>query len=281
MNARLLIHTLGIAAAAAGIMLATLLPFLPGDYDSLAETLSAMARVFGVVGLLLVPVGALWVASEYWSRLAGKQYGIAIAALIVPSIVWILGSLMMLVVGSLTLGVGMLVFWIYAVSRAWAALKRLKKAGPRPPSAVAFYLLIVPVAVLILQILLVGRAIESSRNRAIRNSAQLIADIERYRAAQGRYPASLLAVWADYKTGVIGIKEYVYEPSGDAYNLVFEQIALAVGTREFVVYNPRDEQVMTSHANDLLTRTHELTWRRGYYAVNHASHPHWKYFWFD
>jgi hypothetical protein len=240
-----------------------------------------MARVFGVLGLLLVPVGALWVASEYWSPLAGRKRGIAIAALIVPSVFWVLGSLMMLAVGNLTLGAGMLVLWASLVSRAWPALKRMKNASPRPPSAVAFYMLIVPVAVLILQLLLVGRAIESSRNRAIRNSAELIAHIEQYRAAQGRYPPSLLSVHADYKTGVIGIKEYRYEASGDAYNLVFEQIALAVGTREFVAYNPRDEQVMTSHANDLLTRTHELRWRRGYYAVNDAPQPHWKYFWFD
>jgi hypothetical protein len=158
------LHVLGIMALTAGILLCTLLPFLPGDYDSLAETLSA---------------------------------------------------------------------------------------------------------------------IESSRNRAIRNSAEMVAHIEQYRAAHGRYPVSLLAVWGDYKPGLIGIKEYLYEPSGDAYNLVFEQIALAFGTREFVVYNPRDEQVMTSHANDLLQRTHELAWRRGYYAVNDAPYPHWKYFWFD
>lgn len=277
-------HVVGIIAVTALIVLGTLLPFLPGDYDSLAETLSWMCRVFGVVGLLLVPIGALWVASGYWRRLAGKHYGIAIAALIVPSIVWVLGSFMMFVVGNLTLGAGMLVLWIYAVSRAWPRMRRMKSAGPRPPSAVAFYLLIVPVAVLLIQLAVVPRAIESSRNRAIRNSAPLIGDIEQYRAANGRYPESLLSLWADYKPGVIGIKEYLYEPSGDAYNLVFEQSALNVGTSEIVVYNPHDRQAMTSHKLDRLRLTPQqltLEQTRGHYAVHDAPHPHWKYFWFD
>jgi len=31
------------------------------------------SQLFGKVGLLLVPVGALWMASGYWSRLAGNN----------------------------------------------------------------------------------------------------------------------------------------------------------------------------------------------------------------
>ena len=102
----------------------------------------------------------------------------------------------------------------------------------------------------------------------------MIADIEQYRAAHGRYPASLLSVWEDYLPGVIGIKEYHYEPSGDAYNLFFEQFALHFGTREFVMYNPRDQQAMTSHKLDLLQLTPQelaLEQTRGHYAVHDAA----------
>lgn len=38
-------HFLRIIAATAGIMLATVLPFLPGRYESLAVALSTMARI--------------------------------------------------------------------------------------------------------------------------------------------------------------------------------------------------------------------------------------------
>ena len=280
----MLTNFLRIIAATAVIVLCTLLPFLPGRFDSLAAPLSGMSRIFGVVGLLLVPVGALWAASGYWNRLAAKQYPIAIAALIASSVVWILISLGALVSSGFLLGLGSLALWAYGVSRVLPRLRLLKSAPPRPTSAVALYLLIVPVAVTLLQMAVVAPAIESSRNRAIRNSARLIADIEQYRAAHGRYPASLLSVWEDYLPGVIGIKEYHYEPSGETYNLFFEQVALHFGTREFVMYNPRDQHVMTSHKMDLLQFTPEelaLERSRGHYAVHDAPHPHWKYFWFD
>jgi hypothetical protein len=147
----LVIHSLGLIAATAGIILCTLLPFFPGSYDSLAGLLSAAARLFGVVGLLFVPEGALWVASGYWSRLAGKQYGIAVAVLIASSLIWLLASLGALIADEQVLGLGAIAVWIYAVSRVLPPLKRFRSATPRPPSPVAFYLLIVPVAVALLQ----------------------------------------------------------------------------------------------------------------------------------
>ena len=280
----MLTHVLRMTTATGGIILGTLLPFLPGRYDSLAVPLSLMSQIFGTVGLLLVPLGALWLASGYWRRLAGTQYGIAIAALIASSVVWVIVSLGAFVSGGLLLGLGAFAIGIYVVSRVWPRLKGLKSAAPRPGSAVAFYLLIVPVAVALLQLAVIAPAIEFSRSRAIRNSARLIADIEQYRAAHGRYPASLLSVWEDYLPGIIGIKEYHYEPSGDAYNLFFEQLSFRLGTREFVMYNPRDQQAMTSHKMDILQMTAQelaLDQTRGHYALHDAPHPHWKYFWFD
>lgn len=264
MTIRLLTHSLAIAIATAGVVLGTLLPFLPGPYDSLAVPLSVMPQIFGMVGLLLVPVGALWVASGYWRRLAVKQYGIAIAALIASSVVWLIVSLGGLVSSGLLLALGAIALWIVLVSIVLPRLRRLKGATLRSTSPVAFYLIIVPVAVALLQMAVVAPAIEFSRSRAIRNSARLIADIEQYRAANGRYPASLLSVWEDYLPGVIGIKEYHYEPSGNAYNLFFEQLAFHFGTREFVMYNPRDQQVLTSYKVDRLQLTpQELTRRLG------------------
>ena len=42
------------------VIVATFLPFVPGGHDPLAVPLSAMAWALGRVGLLLVPVGGLW-----------------------------------------------------------------------------------------------------------------------------------------------------------------------------------------------------------------------------
>jgi len=80
---------------------------------------------------------------------------------------------------------------------------------------------------------------------------------------------------------VVGVERFHYERSGDAYNLVFEQVASNPATREFVVYNPLDLQAFTSHRMALLRHPDQIENWRGYFAVHPTQHPHWKYFWFD
>ena len=63
---------------------------------------------------------------------------------------------------------------------------------------------------------------------------------------------SLLALWPDYKPSVIGIKQYHYEPNGEAYNVYFEQLSNRFGTREIVMYNKLDQHAFASHAAHIL-----------------------------
>ena len=275
------IHLAGLVAATGVIMLCTLLPFLPGRHDSLAVPLSGMAQLFGTAGLLLVPFGAAWWWAEYARASAGKRRVFGIAALVVAALVWMVISLVGAIHGGFSVGVAALIIGAWAMARL---LPRLRRAASNPAttSAIPVYLVVLPLAAALLQYATVPAAVDSSRSRAIRNSERLIADIERYRAANGRYPASLLSLWPDYSPGLIGIERFHYEPSGEAYNVVFEQFTYRLGTREIVMYNPRDEQVATSHAMDLIDFAGaDLERRRGFYAVHDARHPHWKYFWFD
>lgn len=280
----MMLHVLGISAAIAFVMLCTLLPFMPGSYDSLAGPVSFMARIFGWVSLLLVPVGALWLLASRVKRFQGKEHVFGRIALVVWSIVLLAVSFVALTTSGFVLGIATLLLGGYATSLLVPRVKELATLPSRHASVASLYLIIVPLAVFVLQRALIPPAIEFSRDRAIENSAQLIADIESHRAANGQYPTSLLSAWRDYSPRILGIDRYQYEKRGDAFNLVFEQPALNFGTREFVVYNPRDEQVFTSHALDLLQNTPEqlrLEWTRGHYAVHAAKQPHWKYFWFD
>lgn len=275
-HAVMITHFLRITTATAFIILCSVLPFLPGRYDAMAVPLSMLAQLFGKVGLLLVPVGAFWAAAETWSGSARTRYVFAITALIASSVVWLIISIGALF-ESLTLGIFALVCGGYGIARL---LPRLKS----PNRAVAFYLLIVPVAVTLIQLVIGEPLTDFSRDRAIRNSAPLIADIERYRAANGRYPLSLVSVNKDYWPSVIGIRDYQYEPRGDAYNLLFEQITFELGTKEIVMYNPRGEHAMTSHAMDVLQLTPEqlaLDQTRGHNSLHDAPQPNWKYFRFD
>ena len=269
-----------MATAVAFALLCTLLPFLPGGYDPLAGPLSTMAQFGAMAALLLVPVGALWLVSQYSQALAARRQGLTVLTLAVALLVWgfvsLAGWVSSAMLGALTAAFG---FYLLAL-----AIRRRRRPSAAPVSAVAMALClgVLPIAVVALQWAIVPVAVELSRDRAIRNSERLIADIERHHATNGHYPTSLQGLWPDYKTGVMGIEKYRYEPSGQAYNVFFEQPALRFGTREIVMYNPRDEQEMTSHTADLLDRTpQQLNRMRGYYASGHTTHPHWKYFWFD
>lgn len=275
-------HILGIVATIAFVVLCTLLPFLPGSYDGLAVALSEMAHMFGILGLLLVPIGLLWIAADRSERLSKKRHLFPLLALIASTLVWAGLWLAAVVHSGFVSGFAIVAVWVWVLRKAWTNLRRTKTLDRA--SALPFYLVAVPVVVALLQWAFVERAIQSSRNRAILNSAPLLAAIEDYRVRNGKYPTSLLAELPDYGPHVIGIREFRYEPHGEGYNLVFEQFNYRFGTREFVVYNPRDEHVMTAHASDILELTPEqlvVERTRGHHARHDLPQPHWKLFWFD
>jgi MFS family permease len=263
-------HVAGMAAVIAVLMLCALLPFLPGRSDPLAVPLSQMTTAFALTGVLVVPFAGLSYAASRTPRLQGWQRGFATAMLVAASFVWLVVSLVALgstgwPLAAITLASGGLALWR---GRRWLTTP----AG-------SLYLVIVPLTVAALAFALLPRAVESGRNRAIRNAAPLIADIERYRAAHGQYPPAIPALSNDYLTGVAGVAQYRYEPAGDSFHVYFEQLTFRLGTREIVMYNPKDEHAIVSHDSDALRRP--MPQRSGFYAMNDAPEPHWKYFWFD
>ncbi len=286
-------HLLRIAGITSAIVLCTYYPFFPGKYDGSALVLSTIAQLVATVGLLLVPIGVLWLAYEVKKRARGKRqqpdayrgYRFAIAALIIGSIGVLAASLIIALGIGISVGVLTLALGIYAVSRLIPRVQKLKRAHDANVNPTPLYLLAVPTVVLLVQVALAARATEFSRNHAITNSAELINAIERHHAEHGRYPKSLLAVWKDYYPSVVGIEGFSYAPNGDAYNLVFEQPRLlfdGFGTREFVMYNKLDQHIFVSHAAWILgSPPAQLTARQGWYAVHDDPSPHWKYFWFD
>jgi hypothetical protein len=277
----MVVHVVFIGVLTLLILTCTFLPFLPGGHDRLAVTLSAGSQILGVTGLVLVPIGALWLMVESTKR-THQAYSFAIAAVVAASLIAAFLALAAAMSVGFSLGIVVLASWVYGVSRLWPALKRLKRAEARPFNPVPLYLLVVPIVVMPLQWWLIEPATGFSRARAIRNSAAMIADIEAYRQSHGRYPASLLSLHQDYRPAVIGIERFDYAPNGEGYNLSFEQMSSRIGTREIVMYNTRDEHLAVSHDSDILRRTPEqLRNRGGFYEVRDAASPHWKYFWFD
>lgn len=260
------------------IIAATFLPFFPGGYDPLSEPVSSMAWIFGRVGLLLVPVGGLWL---WFSQRPGTGIrprgwllwttlgACILIALVLTLIAFAFGAL--LAAGTSALA-GLLIIRL---------ARRLRTATP-VGRTVPSMLMVVPILVLMVQLVFIEPIASRARNRVIANSAPLIAEIERHRERQGAYPTSLFSLYGDFKPAVVGVQRYYYEPSGDAYNLIFEEPSPAFGLRRFVVYNPRDKQRLTVHETDrlLLDEAGLDADNAGYTIVHPLPQAHWKLFTF-
>ena len=286
------LHLVRVSGLITVLVLFTFYPFLSGKFDGLAVPLSTMAQIFGVVGLLLVPIGVSWLIYELRERARRKRtlpakaraYYFALASMVASSIVAIAISLSAFVNIGLSFGLLTLALWCYVVARLRPGLKLLQRAEAESFNHAPLYLVFIPCIVLSFQLALAPRAADFSRNRAIVQSAELIGDIEEYHARYGRYPSSLLALHKDYQPSVVGIEQFHYAPNGEAYNLFFEQptFVFDFGIREIVMYNKLNEHRMVSHAAWILAGPpEELEARQGWHSSHDASIQHWKYFWFD
>ena len=260
------------------LVLCMVYPFLPGGYDRLAVPLSTMAQVFGVVGLALVPGGLLW--------LTMPRFGFALSMLstaVGTCVALILALFATLSVGN-AFGVLTLAAWVYVLVQLIPRLKRPKRAESSGFHPAPVYLVCLPVVALAAQLALAAPMARASRDRAIANASAFIGDIEQYHARHGRYPVSLQAQNRDYYADVVGVERYIYVPQDDSYNLSFEQPRFLLdrfGTREWVVYNPRDEHRVYSHTAWLLPPPDVAEPSQGWYASGETGHAHWMYFLFD
>lgn len=287
-----ILHVVGIAASAGLLVACLFLPFLPGSHDPMAVIASLAAQCLGFAAVLLVPLGAAWLIvgvrarkrAAHEPRASGSHanFGFALATACVLALFVALACFGAFVSGSPTLGCAILVVSACGFAGAARRLRKLKQVRASSFHPLPLYLVVVPLAVLSARALFLEQAVASSRNRAIRNSAELIRDIEAFHSERGHYPLSLAAVHRDYEPRVIGIAHYDYEPRGAGYSVFFEQCAAPLGTREIVMYNKLDEHALPSHDSDILLWTSEqLAARAGHYAIRNADSPHWKYFWFD
>jgi hypothetical protein len=143
-----------------------------------------------------------------------------------------------------------------------------------------YYFILVPLTVLFIRMTFLEKVKNKSTDFVIKQSVQLIQDIETYKKTNGQYPSSLQSTIEDYKTSVSGIERFHYEPNGDAYNLYFEQFSDMIGTQEIVMYNKLDEHEMTVHNQDLLRIPYNSI-LHGHHKVIQMPKQHWKIFYFD
>lgn len=252
-------------------------PFLTGDHDSLAMPISTMIQVFGVVGLLLVPVGILWLMMSKF------RFGFAVAAVIVSTFIILLIALFATLSVGKAFGLLMILLWICIAAILLNQARQLKGQSSDKFYFQPLYLIYLPTITLVLQLTLARPLTQRSRNHAIENASRFINHIEEFRNLRGTYPLTLQAQNKDYYPDVVGVERYLYAPHKNGYNLSFEQPRFLLdrfGTREWVVYNPLDENSVYSHTSWLLPTEQEEA-SQGWYASGDTGHKHWKYFLFD
>jgi hypothetical protein len=146
-------------------------------------------------------------------------------------------------------------------------------------------LIVIPVYILAIQLLIAKPITEWSRDRTIFNANEYIRDIENFKSKNGYYPKTLQAMYKDYYPQTVGIEKFHYLCFGDAYNISFEQPRFfldVIGTKEWVVYNPKDEHRVYSHTSwFLLLSPEQAEGSQGWYTSTTTKHQHWKSFFFD
>jgi len=271
-------HIVLIAGTTTLLVLCIIYPFISGGYDRLAGPLSTMTQVFGIVGLPLALVGLLWFV------MPRRRFVFAIASMVVGTFVAVILVLFATLSVGNAFGILTLAVWVYIVIQRIPKLKHLKNEDADDFNFAPLYLITLPTLTLIFQLILATPMTRWSRSHAISNANEFIGDIEEYHAQHGHYPLSLQAQNKDYYPDIVGVEKYLYAPQGNVYNLSFEQPRFLLdrfGTREWVVYNPRDEHRIYSHTAWLLPPPEQADPSQGWYASGDTGHLHWKYFLFD
>lgn len=252
-------------------------PFLPGEYDRLALPISIMIQVFGITGLTLIPLGILWLIMPKF------RFVFAVTVLVVISFITLINSLFATLSVGKSFGILTLLLWIFIILFLIPKVKSLKAPAQKKAGWLPVYLIYLPGFALLFQLTFPKHLTPLSRNRAIENAAPFIDDIEKYHAKHGHYPLALQAQNKDYAPDVVGTEKYFYAPHKNGYNLSFEQPRFLLddfGAREWVVYNPLDENSTYSHTAWLLT-SEQPEFGQGWYTSGNTKYEHWKYFLFD
>jgi hypothetical protein len=272
-------HLFRIIIIGALLCLLIVYPFLPGDYEAIATTLSLMVQVFGLLGLPLSVIGICWwmvpTSKKLWATTA---YIVGIALALIQLLIAIL-SIGYAFAALVLLGFSVLFYYLFQKLQLFGSNNRKRF------NAAAIYLTVLPLCCFIMQLLVSQPLTRYSRNKAIQNATGMISEIEAYHQKCGSYPPTLQAQWKDYSPNIVGIEKYFYSPQGKAYNLQFEQPRFLLdrfGTREWVVYNPRDENSSYSHTSWYFRLSPgEVMRTQGWYSSGNTGYPHWKYFLFD
>lgn len=259
------------------LTLGIIYPFMSGDFDRLALSLSTIIQGFGVLGLTLSLFGLIWLL------LPSKHKLFSIISIYLIGFLTVIFTFFAYLISGLLFGISIL--FVLGLLHLKYRQKVIVLLERKTMAFVPIYLIVLPVSILTVQLFIAKPITDWSRDRTISNAKDYVRDIENFYTKNGHYPKTLQAMYKDYYPNTVGVEKFHYLPFGNSYNLSFEQprfLLDIVGTKEWVVYNPKDEHRVYSHTSwFLLLSPQESEIRQGWYSSVDTKHKHWKSFMFD
>lgn len=146
-------HTLQLATTTILALGCMFYPFMPGPHDRMAATLSMMAQVLGLTGLVMVPIGIIWLTYELAMVRARRQgsvprtakgHWLAFCAMTASAMVAAAVALAAATHTGPSLAVVVLMLWVYIIRRALAGVRRMRIADDGRLNPAPVYLILVP-----------------------------------------------------------------------------------------------------------------------------------------
>ena len=271
--------------------LVILLPFLPGPSNDIVIGVSAIAQAAGFFGLLLIPIGLVWVIIDRRNQInkSGGKWGskpffiLAILSCIIAFPIYFLLVAAIFFTYGLSAGVVTLLIGAYALHLSVKGIRKITKEQSLRLNFVPFYLITIPLLSLLMRLYVAPPISAYSRNLAIERSKVLITAIEEFKMKQGKYPESLEQLQPVYLSEIpspkiMGILHFRYNRIEDRYSVSFSQWLEIGSLEEIVLYdktnlrnNLQGEYAKYNYGLDL--------WRvHGAFASYETGHDHWRYY---
>lgn len=267
------------------LVLMIISPFLPGPPNKAVIGLSVFAQLLGFFGLLLVPLGVIWIILELRKSATGVNkrpdwkppFIIAIYSILV------IGGLIMSEYLAGFSGIAIGAFALWQVIRE---IRKLRHASGRQFNPTPLYLLIIPLVAFTSRKYLAEPLADNSRRIAIERSEGLIAAIEDYKIKEGQYPESLQDLESGYlkkipSPFIMGILNFRYNKIGEQYSLSFSQWREWGSLEEIVLYEKDNLKNNLTGKYAGYDYSFDLCRVKGAFASHDAGHDYWRYYFID
>ncbi|MEJ7738153.1 MAG: hypothetical protein WKF97_12060 [Chitinophagaceae bacterium] len=272
-------------------ILIILLPFLPGPSNNLVIALSIFGQSAGFFGLLLAPVGMIWILAEARERNREApdwrtSYYLAISTLVIITAICLILVIAAFVNFGIIAGLPGLIPIAFGLQRAVRELKKLRDNAQRRWNSIPFYLLTIPLIAFVSRVYLVAPLSDYSRDFAIQRSQRLITSIEDYKIKEGQYPESIKDLEARHlKTisspFIMGIRPFRYNKINDHYSISFSQWLELGSLEEIVLYDKNDIRNNLEGPYAIYDYKFDLCRVQGASASHDTGYDHWRYYLVD